>query len=145
MEELQLRLLEKELTTIFFLFWGKKPFFLPKNGGTMKHVIALSLYIGTNILVYERRLMVNVWSMTKKSFCVKKPFFTKNALFSKIMSQIKRIVWLIQAPNISKHVSRNGGATVKASQKQLMTKSFYFAAKRPFYRKKNGGTIKKKL
>ncbi len=58
MEELQLRLLEKQLTTKFFLFWGK-------NGGTIKYVIALNLYIGTNVLVYERRLMVNVWSMTK--------------------------------------------------------------------------------
>ncbi len=34
--------------------------FSPKNGGTMKNVIALNLYIGTNVLVYERMLMVNV-------------------------------------------------------------------------------------
>ncbi len=38
---------------------------LTKNGGTMKNVIALNLYIGTNVLVYEKRLMVKVWSMTK--------------------------------------------------------------------------------
>ncbi len=31
----------------------------------MKNVTALNLYIGTNVLVYERRLMVKVWSMTK--------------------------------------------------------------------------------
>ncbi len=40
-------------------------FILGKNGGTMKNLIALNLYIGTNVLVYERRLMVKVWSMTK--------------------------------------------------------------------------------
>ncbi len=33
----------------------------------MKKVIALNLYIGTNVLVYEKRLMVKVWSMTKFS------------------------------------------------------------------------------
>ncbi len=65
MEELQLKLVEKQLTTKFFLFWGKKAIFFPQNGGTMKNVIALNLYIGTNVLVYEGRLMVKVWSMTK--------------------------------------------------------------------------------
>ncbi len=65
--------------------------------------------------------MGNVWSMTKKGFCFKTPFFAKNAIFSKIMSQSKDFFWLIQAPNISKHISRNGGATIKASRKQLMT------------------------
>ncbi len=33
------------------------------------------------------------------------------------MSQLKDLFWLIQAPNISKHISRNGGATIKASRK----------------------------
>ncbi len=33
------------------------------------------------------------------------------------MSQSKDLFLLIQAPNISKHISRNGGATLKASQK----------------------------
>ncbi len=42
MEELQLRLLEKQLTTKFFLFWGKKAIPPPQNGGTMKNVIALN-------------------------------------------------------------------------------------------------------
>ncbi len=45
-------------------FGAKRPFF-PKNGGTIKNVIALNLYIGTNVLVYERRLMVKVWSIKK--------------------------------------------------------------------------------
>ncbi len=50
--------------------------------------------------------MVNVWSMTKKNYCFKTPFFAKNAIFSKIMSQSKECFWLIQAPYISKHISR---------------------------------------
>ncbi len=48
-----------------FLILGQKGHFFPKNGGTMKNVIELNLYIGTNVLVYEKRLMVKVWSMTK--------------------------------------------------------------------------------
>ncbi len=51
----------------FFYFGGKMAFFT-KNGGTMKNVIALNLYIGTNVLVYQRRLMAKVWSMTKFLF-----------------------------------------------------------------------------
>ncbi len=51
------------------------PLFFPKNGGIMKKVIALNLYIGTNVLEYERRLMVKVWSMTK--FLLKKHFLQK--------------------------------------------------------------------
>ncbi len=58
-----------------FLILGQKGHFFATYGVTMKNVIALNLYIGTNVLVYERRLMVKVWSMTK--FCVKKPFFLK--------------------------------------------------------------------
>ncbi len=53
-------LLEKQLTTKFFLFWGKKAIFSPKNGGTMKNVIALNMYIGTNVLMYERWLVLKV-------------------------------------------------------------------------------------
>ncbi len=50
---------------VVFLFLGQKGHFFPKNGGTMKKVIALNLYIGTNVLLYEGRLMVKVWSTTK--------------------------------------------------------------------------------
>ncbi len=59
---------------VFFIL-GQKGYFFPKNNGTMKNVIAINLYIDTNVLVYERRLMVKVWSMTK--FCVKKDFLQK--------------------------------------------------------------------
>ncbi len=68
--------------------------------------------------------MVNVWSMTKKN-CFKNLFFAKNAIFSKIMSQSKDFFWLIQAPYISKHISRNGGATTKASRKTAHDNFFY--------------------
>ncbi len=47
-----------------FYFGTKRPFF-SKICGTMKKVIALNLYIGTNVLVYERRFMVKVRSMAK--------------------------------------------------------------------------------
>ncbi len=39
MEELQLRLLEKQLPTKFFLFWSKKDIFSQKNGGTIKKML----------------------------------------------------------------------------------------------------------
>ncbi len=43
----------------------------------------------------------------------------------------------MQAPNISKHISRNGGATIKASRKTAHDKVFFnFGAKRPFFPKK---------
>ncbi len=77
--------------------------------------------------------MVNVWSMTKKCFCFKNPFFAKNAIFSKIMFQSKGFLGLIQAPYISKHISRKGGATIKASQKTAHDKKNYFGPKRPFF------------
>ncbi len=82
--------------------------------------------------------MVNVWSMTKKCFCFKNPFFEeKNAILSKIMSQSKDFFGLIQAPYISKHISRNGGATIKVSQKTAHDNVFLnFGAKRPFFLKK---------
>ncbi len=38
------------------------------------------------------------------------------------MSQSKDFFWLIQAPNISKHISRNGGATIKAVRKTAHNK-----------------------
>ncbi len=73
--------------------------------------------------------------MTKNRVCVKNLFFAKNALFSIIMSQSKDFFWLIQAPNISKHISRNRGATIKAFQKAAHNKVFHFGAKRPFFLK----------
>ncbi len=55
------------------------------------------------------------------------------------MTQSKDFFWFIQAPYISKHISRNGGARIKASRKTAHDKVFfYFGAK-------NGGTIKNKV
>ncbi len=87
--------------------------------------------------------MVNVWSMTKKSFCVKNPFFVKHALFSKIMSQSKDFFGLIQAPNISKHISRNGGATIKASQKTAHDKVLLFWGKNAIFSQKMAAPYKR--
>ncbi len=60
------------------------------------------------------------------------------------MSKSKDFLGLIKDPYISKHISRNGGATIKASRKTAHDKVFYFGAKSHFF-SKNGGTIKKKL
>ncbi len=46
---------------VFFILGQKSHYFQPKNGGTMKKVIALNLYISTNVLVYERWLVLKVW------------------------------------------------------------------------------------
>ncbi len=94
MEELQLRLLEKELMTKIFYFGAKRPF-SPKSGGTMKNVKALNLYIGTNVLVYER------------SFCVKKTFSAKIVIFSLKMTQLNIFLCLTQAPNTAIQICRN--------------------------------------
>ncbi len=64
--------------------------------------------------------------MTKKMFCVKKTFFAKNALFLKTKIQ-----------NMSKHISRNRGATIKASRKTVHDKVFILGQKNIF------GNIKK--
>ncbi len=53
------------------------------------------------------------------------------------MSQSKDFFWLIQAPYISKYISRNGGATIKASLKRAHDKVFFnLGPKRPFFPKK---------
>ncbi len=62
------------------------------------------------------------------------------------MSQSKDFFWLIQAPYISKHISRNGGATIKASRKTAHDKGFFILGQKGrFFSPQNGGTIKKKL
>ncbi len=72
-----------------------------------------------------------------QDFVSKKAVFANNAIFSKIMSQSKDFFWLIQPPNLSKYISRNGGATVKASRKTAHDKKKnYFGAKRPFFPQK---------
>ncbi len=60
--------------------------------------------------------------MTKNLYL--KKLFANNDILSKIMSQSKDFFWLIQAPNISKHISRNGGATIKVSRKTVHDKVF---------------------
>ncbi len=106
------------------------------------------MYIGINVLVYGKCLMANVWSMTKKKekfFVLKTHLFAKNAIYSKIMSQSKDFFGLIQAPYISKHISRNGEATIKASRKTGDDKVFFILGQKAIFFPKNGGTIKKKL
>ncbi len=83
----------------------------------MNKVIAVNLYIGSDVLVYERRLMVKVWSMTK--FVLKKTFSAKIAIFSLKMTQLKICLCLTQAPNTAMQIYRNKGATKKASRKSL--------------------------
>ncbi len=55
MEELQLRLLEKTAHDI--VFWGGK------KVAPSKKIIALNMYIGTNVLVYESWLVLRVCYM----------------------------------------------------------------------------------
>ncbi len=82
--------------------------------------------------------MVNVWSMTKKN-CFKNPFFAKNAIFSKIMSQSQDCFWLIQAPYLEMEELQ-----LRLLEKQLTTKFFILGQKGHFF-SKNVGTIKKKV
>ncbi len=65
--------------------------------------------------------------------------------FLKTMSQTKLVFWLIQVPNMSKHISRNRGPTIKASQKTAHNKDFLFWGKMDIFSKINGGTIKTKV
>ncbi len=61
------------------------------------------------------------------------------------MSQSKDFFGLIQAPYISKHISRNGGAVAKASRKTAHDKVFLILGQKGHFFSKIGGTIKKKL
>ncbi len=49
---------------VFFSFFHKKAF-KKRNCIAMKNVIALNLYTGINELVYEKRLIMKVFSITK--------------------------------------------------------------------------------
>ncbi len=108
----------------------------------MKNVIDLNLYIGTNVLVYERRLMVKVWSMTK--FCDKKTFSAKIAIFSAKMNQLKIFLCLAQAPHTAMQIYRNKGATKKASRKTVYDKVFKVLAKNVTFIIKYCGSAKTK-
>ncbi len=92
--------------------------------------------------------MENAWwwmfvPWQRKVFVLKPHFFAKNAIFSKIMSQSKDFIWLIQAPYISKHISRNGGATIKASRKTAHDKVVFILGQKSYFFSRNGDTTKK--
>ncbi len=80
--------------------------------------------------------------MTKILY-LKKTVFANNAIFSKIMSQAKDFFWLIQAPYISKHISRNGGATIKASRKTAHAKVFFILGQKGHFPQKMAAPSKK--
>ncbi len=61
------------------------------------------------------------------------------------MSQSKDFFWLIQAPYISKHISRNGGTTIKVSRKTADDKVFFILGQKGHFFKRNGNTIQKML
>ncbi len=69
--------------------------------------------------------------------------FAKNAILSKIMFQSKDLFWLIQALYISKHISRNGGATIKASRKTAHDKVFLFWGKKGIFSQNMAEPLKK--
>ncbi len=58
------------------------------------------------------------------------------------MPQSKDVFGLIQAPYISKYISRNGGATIKASRKTAHDKVFLILGQKGHFFPKNGRTIK---
>ncbi len=52
------------------------------------------------------------------------------------MSQSKDYFWLVQAPYISKHISRNGEATIKASRKTAHDKVFFILGQKAIFSQK---------
>ncbi len=58
--------------TKFFKLFGKNVIFHPKMVAPPKQIISHNLYIGINVLVYGKCLVVSIGSMTKKKVCVKK-------------------------------------------------------------------------
>ncbi len=61
------------------------------------------------------------------------------------MPQSNDFFGLMQAPYISKHISRNGEATIKASQRTAHDNLFFILGQKGHFFPKNGGTIKNKL
>ncbi len=111
------------MTKFFITFW-QKSHFLTKNGGTTKTNYKVHWY-QVLVYVYGKCLVVNIRSMTKKIFALKTHVLPKMLNFLKIMSQTIFFL-LIQAPNMSKHISRNRRATIKASRKTAHNKVFLF-------------------
>ncbi len=108
-------------------------------GAPPKQIISQkNLYMGINVSVYGKCLVVNIRSMTKKKFCDKNPF-------SKTTVPNKTFLGLVQAPNMSKYISRNRGATIKASRKTAHDKVFLIFDQKGHFFPKNGCTIPKML
>ncbi len=80
-----------------------------------------------------------------QDFVFKKTVFANNAIFFKIMSQSKEFFFVNPSPYISKHISRNRGATIKASRKTAHDKVFLILGQKGHFFPKNGDTINKKL
>ncbi len=78
-----------------------------------------------------------------QDFVFKKTVFSNNAIFSKLMSESKDFFLLIQAPNISKHIPRNGGATIKASRKTAHDKIILLWGKKAIFSQKMAAPSKK--
>ncbi len=79
--------------------------------------------------------MMKVFSII--SFCGKKTSFAKTAVSSLKMSELEILLWLTQALNTSMKISRNTGATNKASRKMVHDNVFLklFGKKTIFYPK----------
>ncbi len=59
------------------------------------------------------------------------------------MPHSKDFFWLIQAPYISKYISRNGGTTIKASRKTAHDKVFFILGKKGHFFQKMVAPSKK--
>ncbi len=76
----------------------------------------------------------------------KEKFVLKTHFLQKVLYFLKSndFFGLIQSPNISKHISRNGGATIKASRKTAHDKVFFsLGQKDKFWHKKMAAPSKK--
>ncbi len=72
-----------------------------------------------------------------QSFVLRKASFAKTAVSSLKCFEVEIYLWLTQAPNTSMEISRNKGATKKASRKMVHDKGFFqlFGKKAIFYPK----------
>ncbi len=65
-----------------------------------------------------------------QSFCVKKTFSAKIAIFSLKITQLKIFLCLTQAPNTAMQICRNKGATKKDSRKTVHHKKIKVLAEK---------------
>ncbi len=78
-----------------------------------------------------------------QSLCVKKPSFVKTAVSSLKMSELEIFLRLTHAPNTSMQISRNKGATRKASRKMIHDSFFKYFGKNEIIYPKMGAPPKK--